>query len=515
MSNLRLNRRTFLRAGAAAAGSLFLSSPFVATPVRAQPVPPRILFVYGGGGWTPRAVFTRPSFSPPEWGHWSDIMRMAVGATTYPETARFDFSFTDSRLVRSDMSRILDVFWNVRSKMMVFEGLAMLSTGWDPYGDGHAYNHLAAMTAAPAAYEYEGVKSQASQPSLDQRILRFLKQTDPLAISFDFKPNIGRTSGTGGFHYFLYSQNSSGTCDRLPTEGNPNSVFSRLFGGIDTGGDDERRLAERAVFQQLQSQYSDVASRMSGFDKMRIEAHRELLYELDTRLSRPRVACEAPTVGSIAGLDRPAAFESDFNAFADMIAAGFGCGLTRVATLGLVDVPPEAYGLPAATNIHHEYEHKSDPISYYAPGGGNVAAEEGMIQRHLFQARLVERLVRRLDSLPEGDGTVLDNTMVVYISELANGNHGSEYCPFIVFGGGAGALRTGRYIKYPHDNPNPWNRNYANEYTGTSHSRLYLALLRAMGMDIPYIHAPTIPGVVPHAGISGTVDMATSLDRLT
>jgi hypothetical protein len=520
MSKLRLNRRTFMKIGAAASGSLLLTSG--RDLVRAQPVPPRMLFIYGGGGWTPRAMFMRPGFSPAAWGHWSDIFNIARGNgvdNTTPETTEFEFDFLDESLVRSDMSRVLDVYWNMRSKMLMFEGLAMLSTGWDQYGDGHAVNHLACTTGAPAAYEYDGVKSHASAPSIDQLVLEHLKQSDPLAMSFDFNPNIYRENGTSGFHYFLYHRNGMGGLDRLPTEGDPNAVFRRLFGGLDeeTPEVDRRAMAERAVFQRLQSQYSSLGSRLSGLDRTRIDTHRELLHELDMRLSRPRTACEAPMVPSIEGLSRAEAYESDWNAFADMVAAGFGCGITRVASLSLNGIPPEAYGLAPDAEIHHEYEHRSDPLDYYDPDSpGNVDAEEGMIQRHLFQARLVERLVNRLDQLPDVDGnTVLDNTMVVYVSELANGNHGSEYCPFLVFGGGSGALRTGRYLKYPQNNPNPWGRNYSNEYTGTPHNRLYIAILRAMGLDIDYIHAPSIEGSVPHRGIEGTIDMSGPLDRLT
>ncbi len=521
MSKLRLNRRTFLKLGAAATGGLALSGP--AGLVEAQGTPPRFLMIYAGGGWTPRATFMRPSFADPSWGHWADILRIARGngtPNTTPETSEFEFDFTDARLARGDMSRVLDVFWDQRSKLLAFEGLAMLSTGWDQFGDGHARNHLATMTGGPSAYEYDGVKSHAAYRSLDQVVLDHFKQTDPLAFSFDFNPNVARRSGTSGFHYFLYANDGMGGLARLPTEGDPNAVFARHFGGLDdmTADLERRRMAEREVFRRLQSQYRDLAGRMSGFDRMRLETHRALLDELDQRLARPRVACEAPSVADVTGLDRASAYESDWNAFADMIAAGFGCGITRVASLSLNAIPPEAYGLAADTDIHHDYEHNSDPTSYYGPegdAGGNVAAEEGMIQRQLFQARLVQRLISRLDQLPEADGSVLDNTVVLYVSELANGNHGSEYCPFLVFGGANTGLRTGRYLKYPQDNPNPWNRNYRNEHTGTPHSRLYVSLLRALGLDIDYIHAPSIDGVVPHLGTSGTIDMSGPLARLT
>jgi hypothetical protein len=519
----RSSRRTFMKMAATGAitatGLLSGVGPAGLPVARAGGVPPRFLFLTAGAGWTPRATFMRPAFSEPSWGHWSDILRIAAGreiANTTPDPTQFEFSLTDPRLTRADMSRVLDPLWNMRSKTMAFEGLALLSTGWDAFGDGHAQNHVAVSTAGPAAYGYDGVKSHALYPSLDQRVLSFFKESDPLAISLNFNPNEGRRSGTEGFHYFLYGPNGSGGVDRLPTDGDPAVVAERLFGGMDLGDMDaeRRRLARQAMFAQLQSHYGDLVARTSGTDRARLETHRMLLSELDARLARDRVACTSPVVGAVDGLPRARQIESDFDSFGDIIGASFACGLSRVATL-TVSVPPEDYGLDPATDIHHEYEHNSDAVSYYE-GPGNVGAEEAMIQRNVLQMTRVARLLERLDSLPDVDGgTVLDNTIVLYTSELADGNHNREYHPFLVFGGSAtGRLGTGRYLKYPQDLPNPWGRNYRNEHTGTPHTRLYVGILQALGLDVNHIHDTSIAGSVPHLGTTGTIDMTGPLPRL-
>ena len=101
------------------------------------------------------------------------------------------------------------------------------------------------------------------------------------------------------------------------------------------------------------------------------------------------------------------------------------------------------------------------------------------------------------------------------VSEMADGNHNCEYMPFVVFGGGAtGALRSGRYLKYPQNKPNPWGRNYRNEYTGTPHNQLYVSLLQGMGLSLDAIHATSIEGDVPHIGVHGTVAMNGPLARV-
>ena len=303
-------------------------------------------------------------------------------------------------------------------------------------------------------------------------------------------------------------------------EGNPIDTFGRWFadGGADVpGGSDGAgglNPGQQAVFSLLQKQFQNFEGRLSGDDKARVGAHREILFNLEQRLSVPRVACASPTLGDTSGQSRAEQYAADWRSFADMTVAAFGCGLTRVATFEFDLIPPEAYGLSPDAQIHHEYEHNSDPLSYYGGRDGNTAAEAGMIARCKYQSGLVNYLVDRLSKIPEEGGTMLDNTIVVYQADLANGNHGMEFCPFVLFGGGSGAFTPGRYIKYPQSNPNVWGRNWSNERTGEPHSKLHVSLLRAMGLDIDYLHAPEIDGEVPHANEAGKIDMTGPLPRL-
>jgi hypothetical protein len=228
--------------------------------------------------------------------------------------------------------------------------------------------------------------------------------------------------------------------------------------------------------------------------------------------------------GSIEGMARAEQYEADIASFATLIGAAFACGMSRVGTLGLVQIPPEAYGLPASASIHHEYEHESSPFQgfhqsspFEGPTGTTELwnnAYEGMVLRNIWQSEQVARVLDILRDIPEDGGSLLDNTLVVYVSELSHGSHGTEHYPILLFGGFAGGVTPGRYIKYAQNNPNPWHRNYYNEWTGTPHSKLYISILQGMGMDIDYLEAPSVPGSVPHLGIDGTVDLSGPLPRL-
>jgi len=272
-------------------------------------------------------------------------------------------------------------------------------------------------------------------------------------------------------------------------------------------------------------QFDQLAPRLSSDDRVKLEAHREMLHQLQLGLATPFDCGSVPMPGSIEGLSRAEQYTADFESFAQMIGTAFACGMSRVATLGLVDVPPEAYGLPESASIHHEYEHESSPFDGFAqstPFEGTYAgatdlwrnAYEGMVQRNVWQSEQVAKLLDTLRAIPEDGGTMLDNTLVVYVSELSHGSHGTEHYPIMLFGGLAGAVRPGRYIKYAQDNPNPWHRNYRNEWTGTPHSHLFISILQAFGMDIDYLEAPSVSGSVPHLNIDGEVSLSGPLPRL-
>jgi hypothetical protein len=101
------------------------------------------------------------------------------------------------------------------------------------------------------------------------------------------------------------------------------------------------------------------------------------------------------------------------------------------------------------------------------------------------------------------------------MSELGHGNHGHEHYPSLIFGSGGGMITPGRYIKYAQNNPNPWGRNYYNEYTGTAHSKLLVSLAQGFGLEMNDFGAATVPGEAPHVANSNRdVELSGPLPRL-
>ncbi len=498
-----LTRRTLFQA----ACGLGLGSLFLPELGRAQDTTDdrKLIFIYAEAGWTHRAYRMRPPWAPAQW---SEYELYAPEFFRKPDDLEWEFELTDPRLTENDFSRLLRPLYRHRDIMIATEGLAMLTTALDQYGDAHAQAHIHAWSAYPSGSE-DGPKSRGAAPSLDQRIHEHIRLTDPGHQTMDF-----RLMAPELFHEWLYRSDGSGGAARLPTETDPRAAFDRFFGAVDRA--DPLEANAGLTLSMAMAEFQRLAPRLPREDQLKLEAHRDMLATLESKLGN-RVACDSrlapPDTSSLSRVER---FDSDITSFAQMIAAGLSCGVSRVATLGSITPYPESYGLDASTDIHHEYEHPTDPRPAY-DGSADQAyfeKEEFMIQRNVLQMESLARLLDVFRATPDGTGNLLDNAIVVYLGELSHGNHGHEYYPSLVFGSGGGMVTPGRYVKYAQNNPNPWGRNYHNEFTGTAHSKLLVSIAQGFGLSMDDFGVPTVPGEAPHVGAKGEVELGGPLHRL-
>ena len=144
----------------------------------------------------------------------------------------------------------------------------------------------------------------------------------------------------------------------------------------------------------------------------------------------------------------------------------------RITRSGNRDEPPgEAGGPPGpkaqfartscgrnSPDRHHDLSHEGD---------SNTDAVNKLVEINRWYAERFAGMMERLARIPEGDGTVLDNTVIVWVNELGKGNsHTRNDMPFVIGGSGGGALRTGRFHRY--DRP---------------HNDLWLTMLRVFGIE--------------------------------
>lgn len=244
----------------------------------------------------------------------------------------------------------------------------------------------------------------------------------------------------------------------LPGMTSPTVVFDRLFGGTQPGLSAEAR-ARRAALQTsildyVTAEASSLSGRLSTSDRSRLDSYLTSVRELELRVqTEPTQACEAP--------DRPAAtFDTDaqIDALTDLMAIAMQCDLSRFFTfmMGNGGSPRDMAFMGVQGQHHATSHHQNDPVML-----------DNLTAIGAWEMRAYAAFLRKLAAVPEGDGTLLDHSLVLLGSELSDGNaHSHVDLPILLAGSGGGAVVPGQHIA--------WH--------GDPVADLYIALLQVVGV---------------------------------
>lgn len=254
----------------------------------------------------------------------------------------------------------------------------------------------------------------------------------------------------------------------LPPMNDPRAVFDRLFSAseppVGMGAADAVLLRRKSVLDTVKSQFTSLTPRLSGEDRAIWQAHLELVRDVERRLVRGEATSTAATCQTPA---RPPildpASEEQMTLIADLeldlLAMAFACDLTRVASF-MISTSLNRIRYPFVDSLGEGHA-----LSHSGPS--NQDARDQRIRRETWHAGRLAGLLSRLAELREADGsTLLDNTLVLWGSEVSRGDtHAHTNIPFLIAGGGW-HFRTGRHLTF----------------TGASHNDLLVSVLNAMGV---------------------------------
>ena len=444
-----LSRRAVLRGLGGTAIALPWLEAMVDKKARAATTPPRLIMMYSGNG----SLFDR--FAP---------ATDASGNIT----------------AMTDMLAPLSPF---RQKLLLLGGVDMMSCekNCDGYkgkidvGHGLAKRH---MLTGMAAIEDGSSLGLPGGPSIDQAIAHEVGNATKfrsleLGVQVVEAPMVSLAAKT-----------------IVPPINDPKKAFSMLFAGVNpttTIDPVAARLQRRrqSILDYVQSDYVALKAKLGAADAARLDTHLASIREVERSLAvagptsssgcNPPDLSGAPVDKSIGNQAGP---NADFVALGyaqmDVLAAAIACNLTRVATLQWegTGVYSPFLGTTFKTD-HHTLSHDDQS----APGSP-IEVIQNWFAKHFAY------LLAKLDGMPEGNGTVLDNCAVVWFSEIAQGSHEHYDMPFVIAGGAGGAIRTGRYLNFnPKSKHEVWNPSYARTPPyGRTHNDLYLALMNVMGV---------------------------------
>lgn len=445
-SSLLLRRRRFLQAMGLAGGGLFLPS-LLSGKAHAQAAPPKRFVV----------VFSQHGFV-------YDSIAMRPPGTT--DTTDFDVSLAD--LDDAQLSRVLRPLAPFKDRLLMIDGLSQCSAEGDVAYNEHDKGTRHALSGAPILETNDGVF--ASAPTVDQ-IIADAVAVDGRLRSLEFAVT-GPSSGGAIYR---------GAGQPVPPDEDPRGAFSRLF-PPDAGGDlndaDRVRAGQASVLDLVARRYDAVLPGLSGEDRQKLELHRDLIRGAEQRVQAlAALQCDRPDEPNVTDdFSSVEHYESRFRAFTDITAAALACDLTRVVSIQLSQLRNDHLGIPG--DVHADFAHNSETNA----DAIEVMSRYGEVhsERHLLQ------LLNALDSVPEGNGTLLDNTAVLWVSELATGTHKFSVWPALIAGGGNLGLRTGRYRRQVPATVNPTpNPGFGGDpIIGRPHNHLLVSLARLYGADV-------------------------------
>jgi hypothetical protein len=234
----------------------------------------------------------------------------------------------------------------------------------------------------------------------------------------------------------------------LFAQNNPRAVFERLFG--DTANTDPKaRLArirqQRSVLDSITEEVAHLQGALAANDRLKLTEYLESIRDIERRIQLAEEQNEQnlPVVDHPAGI--PASYDEHVKLMCDLQVLAYQCDLTRVVTLMLgrefSGVTYPQIGVPDA---HH-------PITHHAGEVEKIAKVEKINAYHVTQFAY---LLDKMKSTPDGDGTLLDHSTLIYGTGMGECNaHDPRNIPLVMAGGGAGTLKPGRHISYPKETP--------------------------------------------------------------
>jgi len=401
-----LSRRTFLRGTGVAVGLPLLDAMVPAWTALAQTAAspkPRMGFMYLPHGaimehWTPAAEGTSFELTP-----------------------------------------ILQPFAPFRKQLTIVSGLENKPAIAPPV---HALNPgtwLSCVTPQPSQEPHGGV-------TVDQVAAAYIGQDTPL-------PSLEvATEGRGG----------SGACDRtygcsyggtisfrtpttpLPMEADPRKLFERLFGQGDTP--QERKAITKqysSILDLVTREAADLRRTLDAPDRAKLGDYLESVREIERRVQK----MEAQDLSSLELPDVPvgATFDQRLNLMFDMIALAYQANLTRVFSFMMAG---------EGSNVTYNHIGVSDAFHPLSHHQNDKARKERLVKIQTYHSQAFAKFLATLAAMPDGDGSMLDHSILLYGSNMSNSNAHDEFpLPTLVLGGGGGKLKGGQHLRYPDRTP--------------------------------------------------------------
>ena len=410
ISKKALSRRTFLQGAGAAIALPFLDAMVPALSAAAKPTP-RLGFIYIANGviqnqWNPAAT----------------------GAL-------------------SELPPILRSLEPVKDQLNLISGLAHLQA--DTFGDGTGDHPRASAAWLTGVHAYDRtqpgveVRLATTADQLAARIIGKNTQLASLELTVDF-PTQGSCDSGDCFYVNTVSWRNETTPN--PAETHPRIVFERLFGD---GGSATQRLARvketGSILDSITEEVSSLAKSLGRGDRAKLNEYLDSVREIEQRIqnteSQSKHSIELPE----RPVDVPDSFDEYTKTMLDLVALAYQADITRVFSMIFArELSSRTFAHIGVPDQHHGVSHhRNDP---------DLIAKKAKIDT--YHAQLLSHFLTRLQSTRDGDGSLLDHSLILYGGGMGDGNlHRHFDLPCLLAGKLGGKLKTGYHLQYPDNTP--------------------------------------------------------------
>ena len=293
--------------------------------------------------------------------------------------------------------------------------------------------------------------------SIDQVAARAIGGETPL-------PSIELCGEPGG------SCNFRGPNQGLPLEGNPRHVFTTMFGPGDSNTERKSLLQSTgSLLDYVQESSKSLSRNLDASDRVLVNDYLESVREVEKRVQK--LSAKADSLGNLpnAPLGAPDDFGELLDIQFEMIALAFQTGQTRIATMRMVkEASMRTYPVVNVDEAFHPLSHHGEDPDKFAR----------LVRIQAYHTDRINRFAKRLASIKEGAGSVLDNSIILYGSNMANSDlHNNNPLPQLLLGKGGG-IKGGQHLAMPKDTP---------------HASLLLTMVQRAGVNLEKFSDSTGP----------------------
>ena len=352
----------------------------------------------------------------------------------------------------------------LKNRVLLLGGLADKPADLIESGGDHARSAGTFLTATP--YKATIGADVHAAVSMDQVAARELgkdTQLTSLELGIESPATVG-TCDAGASCAYTNTVAWRTPTTPLPIENDPRAVFERLFG---TSGstDPAARLArlqrDRTIIDAVTRELKRLEGILGPSDRTKLSEYVDAVHDVERRIQ----TAEAQSSRELPLVDEPSGMPDDYGAHAkllmDLLALAYQTDLTRVSTFMMAkEVSGRAYPEIGVSDSHHPLSHHQD----------DPAKLERLHKLNEYHFQQFAHLVTKLAATPEGDGTILDHTVLLYGTGISDSNtHFHDDLPIAVVGGQAAGIKGARYVRHE---------------AGTPLANLYVSLLDRLGVHV-------------------------------